>query len=103
MDTPWIAVTGRDATLRQEVWINPAVVATVAFWNDRDGSPAATVELTTGSSIDLREPTALDELGRLTGRHVPALAERRLMPVDLQPSSRVAVDPPNLARVPQTR
>jgi hypothetical protein len=57
----WIPLTGIDGDGRDR-WINPAVVATVVFWTDRDQQQVATVELVNGSQYDLREAVALDRL-----------------------------------------
>jgi hypothetical protein len=62
----WIPLTGSD-TDGQEGWINPAIVASVVFWEDRANRRVATVELLNGCRHDLREAAAIDfllQLGR---------------------------------------
>jgi hypothetical protein len=64
--TAWIPVDGRDAVNAFPSFVNPDHVTTATFWTDSDQRRTVTIRLVTGEQLDLREPRAINAVGRLT-------------------------------------
>jgi hypothetical protein len=72
----WIPVDGRDAAPAFGYHVNPAHIITACFWTDQAQQRVATIELTDGRKIDLRERVAIDAVGQVTRGNTETVHER---------------------------
>ena len=63
---PWVPVDGRDAAPNYPSYLNPGLIVSASFWTDQAQQRTVTLELVGGRKVELREPEALDAVGRLT-------------------------------------